>query len=161
MIIVTGGTGAMGSVLVRMLAEQKKKVRVVCLPNDPFAARIKNAAFDIRYADISNKVDIRNVCEGVQTVYHLAAIIISKDEKAFTAINVEGTRNIIAEAARSGVKHFIYVSSASVTYPAPTPYSLSKRAAEEIVENVRPRLHDSQADACVRRKRRPGIRHVS
>jgi NADH dehydrogenase len=135
MILVTGGTGAMGSVLVRMLARQQKKVRVLCVPGDPFTARIKDITADIRYADIANKVDIRNVCEGVKTVYHLAAIIISKDEKAFEKINVEGTRNIAEEAARAGVGHFIYVSSASVTYPAPTPYSLSKRRAEDIVRN--------------------------
>jgi NADH dehydrogenase len=135
MILVTGGTGAMGSVLVRRLAQQQKKVRVLCMPGDPFAARVKDLAADIRYADIANKIDIRNVCEGVKTVYHLAAIIISKDEKAFEKINVEGTRNIVEEAASVGVGHFIYVSSASVTYPAPTPYSLSKRRAEEIVKN--------------------------
>jgi nucleoside-diphosphate-sugar epimerase len=135
MILVTGGTGAMGSVLVRMLSQQKIKVRVLCMPGDPFAGRVKDIAADIRYADIANKMDIRNVCEGVKTVYHLAAIIISKDEKAFEKINVEGTRNIIEEAVRAGVGHFIYVSSASVTYPAPTPYSLSKRRAEEIVKN--------------------------
>jgi nucleoside-diphosphate-sugar epimerase len=135
MILVTGGTGAMGSVLVRMLAQQRKKVRVLCMPNDPFTARVKDIAADIRYADIANKVDIRNVCEGVKTVYHLAAIIISKDEKAFEKTNVEGTRNIVEEAARAGVGHFIHVSSASVTYPAPTPYSLSKRKAEDIVRN--------------------------
>ena len=134
MILVTGGTGAMGSVLVRMLAQQQNKVRVLCMLDDPFTARVKEIAADIRYADIANKVDIRNVCDGVQTVYHLAAIIISKDEKAFENINVEGTRNITEEAARAGVGHFIYVSSASVTYPAPTPYSLSKRKAEEIVK---------------------------
>ena len=135
MILVTGGTGVMGSVLVRMLAQQQNKVRVLCMPGDPFAARVKNMAADIRYADIANKIDILNVCEGVKTVYHLAAIIISKDEKAFENINAEGTRNITEEAARAGVGHFIYVSSASVTYPAPTPYSLSKRRAEDIVKN--------------------------
>jgi NADH dehydrogenase len=134
-ILVTGGTGAMGSVLVRMLAQQQIKVRVLCMPGDPFAVRVKDIAADIRYADISNKVDIRNVCEDVKIVYHLAAVIISNNETVFDKINVEGTRNIVEEAAGAGVGHFIYVSSASVTYPAPTPYSLSKRRAEDIVRS--------------------------
>jgi nucleoside-diphosphate-sugar epimerase len=135
MILVTGGTGAMGSVLVRMLAQQRKKVRVLCMPGDPFAARVKDFTVDIRYADIANKVDIKNVCEGVDTVFHLAAVIIAKDEAVFEKINVEGARNIVEESSRAGVGHFIHVSSASVTYPAPTPYSLSKRKAEDIVKN--------------------------
>jgi nucleoside-diphosphate-sugar epimerase len=135
MILVTGGTGAMGSVLVRMLHDRGEKIRVLCAPGDPFVSRVKNLTADIRYADITNSVDIRNVCKDVETVYHLAAIIISKDDNAFTAINVEGTRNIIDEAKQANIRHFIYVSSASVVYPAPTPYSRSKRAAEEVVKS--------------------------
>jgi NADH dehydrogenase len=67
-------------------------------------------------------------------VYHLAAVIVSKDESAFTRINVQGTQNIVDQAVKSKVAHLIYVSSASVVYPRPTPYSLSKRGAEEIVK---------------------------
>jgi nucleoside-diphosphate-sugar epimerase len=133
MILVTGGTGAMGSVLVRELSKRGKKVRVLCMPGDPFVSRVQDVAADIRYADISNRVDIRNVCEGVDTVYHLAAVILSKNEGAFTKINVEGTKNIVEEALAAHVRHFIYVSSASVLYPKPTPYSLSKQKAEDIV----------------------------
>ncbi|HUI90958.1 MAG TPA: NAD-dependent epimerase/dehydratase family protein [Chitinivibrionales bacterium] len=135
MILVTGGTGAMGSVLVRMLAHQGKKVRVLCMPGDPFVARVKDTAADIRHADIADRAGLAAVCDGVDTVLHLAAVIISRDEAVFQKINVEGTRNIVDEAVKAKVGHFIYVSSASVTYPAPTPYSLSKRAAEEIVKN--------------------------
>lgn len=135
MILVTGGTGAMGSVLVRELAKRGKKVRALCMPGDPFVGRVKNIAADIRYADISNKVDIRNVCEGVKTVFHCAAVIISKNEASFEKININGTRNIVEEAMQAHAGHFIYISSASVLYPKPTPYSLSKRRAEEIVLN--------------------------
>jgi NADH dehydrogenase len=134
MILVTGGTGAMGSVLVQMLAKRNERVRVVCMPHDPYVSRVKDYAADIRYADVSRKQECAGVCDGVSTVLHLAAIILSKDESAFRKINTEGTRNIVDEAKRAKIRHFVYVSSASVTYPRPTPYSLSKRAAEEIVK---------------------------
>jgi nucleoside-diphosphate-sugar epimerase len=133
MILVTGGTGAMGSVLVRQLARRGHQVRVVCMPHDPFVSRVKDCAADIRYADVGDRNACQGICDGMATVYHLAAIIVSKDESAFARINVEGTRNIVEQAARAKVGHFVYVSSASVVYPHPTPYSLSKRAAEEIV----------------------------
>jgi nucleoside-diphosphate-sugar epimerase len=135
MILVTGGTGVMGSVLVRELARQGKCVRVVCMPGDPYVARVMDCTADIRFADISRAEELQGVCEGIDTVYHLAAVIISRDEAVFQAINVGGTRTVVAQAVEAGVRHFIYVSSASVTYPHPTPYSLSKRAAEEIVRN--------------------------
>jgi nucleoside-diphosphate-sugar epimerase len=133
MILVTGGTGAMGSMLVRELAKRNHRVRIVCLPHDPFVSRVKDCAADIRYADVSKKQDCIGMCDGVSAVYHLAAIIISKDESAFAKINVEGTQNIVEQAVKSNVSQFVYISSASVVYPHPTPYSLSKRSAEDIV----------------------------
>jgi NADH dehydrogenase len=133
MILVTGGTGAMGSVLVQMLAKRNERVRVVCMPHDRYVSRVRDYAADIRYVDVSRKQDCVGVCDGVSTVLHLAAIILSKDESAFRKINVQGTHNIIDEAKRANIRHFVYVSSASVAYPRPTPYSLSKREAENIV----------------------------
>jgi nucleoside-diphosphate-sugar epimerase len=133
MILITGASGAMGSVLVRKLVRDGFPVRACILPNDPFQGRITECCKDIRYGDIAKKTSIAGICNGITTVYHLAAIILSPDERDFERINVEGTRNLIEEAKNAGVEHFIYVSSASVVYPQPTPYSLSKRKAEEIV----------------------------
>jgi Nucleoside-diphosphate-sugar epimerases len=134
MILVTGGSGAMGSVLVRELHKRGELVRVCVAPGDPFVSRISDVVADLCYADITKKVGLAGICKGIKTVYHLAAVIVSNDESVFDRVNAEGTRNIVEEAHWAGVQHFIYVSSASVTYPAPTPYSLSKRKAEEIVK---------------------------
>jgi Nucleoside-diphosphate-sugar epimerases len=135
MILVTGGSGAMGSVLVRELHKRGELVRVCVAPGDPFVSRISDCVADICYADITKKVGLSGICKGIKTVYHLAAIIVSSDDREFDRVNAEGTRNIVEEAHWAGVQHFIYVSSASVVYPAPTPYSLSKRKAEEIVKH--------------------------
>jgi NADH dehydrogenase len=134
MILVTGGTGAMGSVLVRMLHQRGDSVRVLCMPGDPFVSRVKDYAADIRCADIANREQCKGVCDGVAAVMHLAAVIVSNNETAFRRVNVEGTRTIIEEAKKARVGQFIYVSSASVVYPRPTPYSLSKQEAEDIVK---------------------------
>ena len=152
MVLVTGGAGVMGSVLVRRLSQAGKKVRVFTLPGDPHVSRINDYASDIRFGDICRRTDVEGLCDGVTTVYHLAAIIIAFDDSLYRRINVDGTQHVVDEAKRAGVKHFIYVSSASVTYPRPTPYSLSKRACENIVKNagvpftiVRPTLvYDTQ-----------------
>lgn len=132
-ILVTGGTGAMGSVLVKHLVEKKFKVRVLTLPKDPLVSRLDGMPVEIRYGDISSRNDITGICEGIEIVLHLAAIIISKDPRAYERINVEGTRNLIAEAKVSQVKHFVHISSASVVYPKSTPYSESKKTAEKHV----------------------------
>ncbi len=133
MILVTGGTGAMGSVLVRMLHDRGEKVRVLCMPDDPFVSRVEGCAADIRFADIACKGQCKGTCDGVSAVLHLAAVIVSKNEAAFRKINVEGTRNVIEEAVQARVDQFVYVSSASVVYPNQTAYSRSKSEAERIV----------------------------
>jgi nucleoside-diphosphate-sugar epimerase len=134
MVLVTGASGAMGSVLVRMLHEKGEKIRACVLPDDPCVHRIADICYDIRYADLSDKSGIKDVCKDIKTVYHLAAVIISPDDSIFDRVNVIGTRYMAEDAVACGVAHFIYVSSASVVYPEPTPYSLSKRNAEEIVK---------------------------
>jgi len=73
----------------------------------------------------------------VDTVYHMAAVIISHDPEIFVRVNLEGTANMVAAAAAAKVRHFIYCSSASVTYPRLTPYAESKKQAEDIVRNAR------------------------
>ncbi|MBD3345929.1 MAG: NAD-dependent epimerase/dehydratase family protein [Chitinivibrionales bacterium] len=133
MILITGGTGVMGSVLVKKLAASGKKCRVLTLPDDPFVSRLEGYEVDIRYGDITKPETLKNLCDGITTVYHLAAIIIAWDESLFEKINVKGTENILRESQKSGVEHFVYISSASIIYPKPTTYSLSKRRCEEIV----------------------------
>lgn len=133
MILITGGTGIMGSSLVRKLAAQHCKIRVFTLPNDPHVARISKYTDDIVYGDIANPDDVLNVCQDIHTVYHLAAIIITDNPSRYEKINVGGTQNLITAAIKHKVKHFIHISSASVTYPKVTPYSLSKKNGEHLV----------------------------
>ncbi len=133
MILVTGGTGVMGGVLVRRLHEAGHAIRVFTLPDDRLISRIEKYAEDIRYGDISKESDVTGICTDCDTIYHCAAIIVTNDESLFSTINVAGTHNLIEDAKREKVNHFIYISSASVVYQKPTPYSLSKRKCEEIV----------------------------
>lgn len=133
MVLITGAAGVVGRVLVEKLYHQGKKIRALVLPDDPCLHYIQPYVSDIVYADIRDHSRMHEICKNVRTVYHLAAVIIAKDPHDFTTINVQGTRNIINSAQKDGVSHFIYVSSASVTYPKPTPYSLSKRKCESMV----------------------------
>lgn len=135
MILVTGGTGAMGRVLARKLLDKGKAVRVLTLPGDPQAPAVTAMGARVVFGDVSDAAGIAGVCDGVETVYHLAAVIIAFNDGQYRRINVEGTRNTVAEARKGGVSHFIHVSSASVTYEKSTAYSRSKTEAETIVRN--------------------------
>lgn len=132
-ILVSGGTGVMGSRLVKGLVEAGHKTRILTLPDDPFVSRLKDVDCEVVYGDISEKDSLKEIFNNIDVVYHLAAIIIAHDHSLFRKINTNGTKNMVEGAASAGVKHFIYISSASVVYPNATSYSLSKIECERIV----------------------------
>lgn len=133
MILVTGGLGVMGTTLVKGLVDRGFKVRVLDA-SDRFRSRLDGYDVDIRIGDITKPESLPEAMEGVDTVYHLAAVLIPRDKNLFDKINVAGTSNMIAASIAVGVKHFILVSSASVTYPHTTLYSLSKRDTEHLIK---------------------------
>lgn len=131
--LVTGAAGVMGARLVRGLVAAGWRVRALVLPGDPLRARLEGVASEIVEGDVAEPGSLRGTCAGVDTVYHLAAVIIAHDDAVFARVNRDGTAHVVAEARAAGVRHFIYVSSASVTYPALTAYGRSKLAAEALV----------------------------
>jgi nucleoside-diphosphate-sugar epimerase len=134
MILVSGGSGAMGSRLVRRLVEKGKKIRVLTLPNDPLVARLSGLNCEIFYGDISDASSLKGAFDGVETVYHLAAIIIAYDPSLFEKININGTRNMIQGSIAAGVKHFVLISSASVVYANTNEYARSKQVCESMIK---------------------------
>jgi nucleoside-diphosphate-sugar epimerase len=135
MILVTGGAGVLGSRLVKGLVSRGHKVRVLVLPDDPSAERLSDVACEIVYGDVAAAASLAGIFDGVKTVYHLAAIIISYESDTLWRINVGGTRNMVSGALGAGVEHFIYISSVSASFPQGSDYAQSKLQAEQIVKS--------------------------
>jgi nucleoside-diphosphate-sugar epimerase len=132
-VLITGAAGVMGTRLCERVRAAGWQVRALVLPGDELRSRVEALGCDVREGDVSRAESLAGLCEGVDTVYHLAAVIVSHDVSVFQRVNVQGTDNVVREASRAGVRHFVYVSSASVTYERRTPYAESKLAAEGIV----------------------------
>lgn len=135
--LVTGAGGVMGQRLVRGLVERGFRPRCLVLPGDPSGPELARIGAEIREGNLEDPASLAGLCDGVHTVYHLAAIIISHDPDVFRRVNLEGTERMVALARAANVRHFIYVSSASVTYPKRTPYAESKLQAEHAVTRER------------------------
>ncbi|HEX2871389.1 MAG TPA: NAD-dependent epimerase/dehydratase family protein [Polyangiaceae bacterium] len=132
--LVTGAAGVMGARLTARLRKAGWQVRALVLPGDPLRARVEALGCEVYEGDVSDAASLSGVCEGVELVYHLAAVIIAHDPTVFQRVNRDGTAHVLAEARRAGVAHFVYVSSASVVYPRRTRYAESKLEAERLVE---------------------------
>jgi len=134
LILITGGAGAVGLQLCNQLVKRGYRVRINALAQS-IAQVPRNTSVEIFPADISDSQAVRGICDGVSIVVHLAAIILAPRKSMYAKVNVEGTQNILQQAQSSGVQHFIYFSSASVTFPWKSAYAKSKLAAEKLVQS--------------------------
>lgn len=127
----------MGSRLVAGLAKAGNRLRVLALPGDPTVSRLDGLDCEIALADVTDSASLSGVFDGVKTVYHLASVIIAHDPGVFSKVNVGGVHNMVQHALSGGVDHFIYVSSAAVSFPDASDYARSKLEGERIVKSQR------------------------
>lgn len=119
MDLVTGGTGLLGSELIRQLLDAGHKVRATYNRTQPSFEHIN---LEWVKADLLDIVAIEQALENVSAVYHCAAIVSfsPKMRNALYMVNVEGTRNILDCSLASDVNKFVYVSSvAALGKPGP------------------------------------------
>ena len=114
--LVTGGAGYFGSILVRKLAADNVKVRVLDLnyPEnpEPFVEYIQG---DIRDFSVCMEATV-----DVDYIFHnIAQVPLANNSKEFNEVNIDGTRNICEAGIQNKIKHFIYTSSSAV-YGIPT-----------------------------------------
>jgi dihydroflavonol-4-reductase len=112
MNLVTGATGHIGNVLVRLLLERGEGVRAMIIPDeDP--TPLKDLDVEIVEADVLDYQSLLKAFDHMDVVYHLAGIIsILPGKQPFVqAVNVLGTRNVIQAAQSKRIRRLVYTSS--------------------------------------------------
>jgi nucleoside-diphosphate-sugar epimerase len=148
-VLVTGGAGFIGSNLVRGLLAGGDEVRV--LDNFSTGNRANLAeiidAIEIVEGELRSYERVHNATRGVEVVYHLGALgsvpRSVQDPLTSSAVNVEGTLNVLLAARDEGIRRVVFSSSSSVygsrtdlpvTEAMPSdpisPYGVAKLAAE-------------------------------
>jgi dihydroflavonol-4-reductase len=118
--LVTGGTGLVGSHVVRALVGRGDDVRVALRPS----SRMDNLA-DLNLelekvdCDVLDRRAVRRALRGVERVFHIAGTTsLRTPGEAVFRVNVQGTRTVLEEALRVGVERAVYTSSVAAVGPA-------------------------------------------
>ena len=151
-ILVTGGTGFLGQHLARALLADGHHVSIMGRSMEKAHTLIKVGAVPV-VADLREHERVMAACRGMEAVYHVGALSAPWGRSAdFQAINVGGTRAVIAGCRVHAVRRLLYVSSPSVVFdghdqidatenvPYPrrfaSPYSLTKKLGEDLVHDA-------------------------
>jgi len=126
MILVTGGTGFLGSALVKELVKRGKKVRVLCRRD------VEIPGVEVVLGDITDIESVKRAVKGCDVVFHLAASLdYFANQNELDKVNVEGSRNVMDACVEAGVKRVVYASSVAVE--GVTKYGRSKKRTEDVV----------------------------
>lgn len=154
MIFVTGATGFVGAALVAKLARDGAPTRA-CIRRD--SASIPPGVETAWIKDLTIDTDWLPALRGIDVVIHCASRVHVMDDRAsdplaeFRRTNVDGTLNLARQAAATGVRRFVFISSVKVNgeatqsgnsfseedVPAPSdPYGVSKMEAENGLRQI-------------------------
>lgn len=140
-ILVTGGTGHLGSAIVDGLTNDGHQVRILARRpgDDPRVEWVQ--------ADLGAGPDLAAAVAGVDVVVHAATNSPAARRGGFrpldfvrspTDVDIDGTRRLLAAAARAEVQHFVHVSIVGLEHMAAiNPYSRVKLEAEQLVQESR------------------------
>jgi nucleoside-diphosphate-sugar epimerase len=146
-VLVTGGAGFIGSNLAHALLERGDDVRVLDNFSTGNRANLEGLDVEIVEGELRSYERVHNAVRKSEIVYHLGALgsvpRSVQDPLTSSAVNVEGTLNVLLAARDEGVRRVVYSSSTSVygsTRQLPTteesapdpisPYAVAKLAAE-------------------------------
>ena len=146
-VLVTGGGGFIGSNLVRALLERGDEVRVLDNFSTGNRTNLEGLDIEVVEGELRSYERVHAAVRGVEVVFHLGALgsvpRSVQDPLTSSAVNVEGTLNVLLAARDEGIRRVVYSSSSSVygtrrelpvaesSPPDPiSPYGVAKLAAE-------------------------------
>lgn len=155
-VLVTGGCGFIGSHLVEALLGQRAQVSVLGKYNSRSDAGFLRGAghpgLTVRLGDVADPWFVQSMAQGVDTIFHLAALIGIPYSYAapsqYVETNIKGTLAVLEAARREGVRRVVHTST-SETYGTAqytpideahplvgqSPYSATKIAADKLAES--------------------------
>ncbi len=146
-VLVTGAGGFIGGHLAERLVREGAAVRALVRYNSTNTQGWLGNDVEVIAGDVRDHDGLRGAFDGVDTVFHLAALIgipySYHSPVAYTRVNTEGTINVLQAARDTGVRRVVHTSTSEVygtaryvpmdeAHPvqAQSPYAASKAAAD-------------------------------
>src|SRR3990170_4687563 len=124
-VLISGGTGVLGSEVARRLAQAGYTARVMSRR----AAPAEGAGTEWAQAQIETGEGLAEAAAGVDVIVHAASSPFRRTRE----VDVEGTRRLRDAAKAAGVAHFVYISIVGIDR-IPLPYYKHKLAVERLIE---------------------------
>ena len=135
-VLVTGGTGFVGTHLVNRLLQRGHEVAV--LARDPRKTRNRyNRPVETVRGDVLDPESLDAAAAGRDAVVHLVGIIHEKGGQTFDRMHRQAAENMLAAAERSGVRRFVHMSAMGSSEDSPSEYGRTKAAGEKAVRASR------------------------
>jgi len=149
MDLVTGSTGFIGNVLIRQLLKRSRKVRAFLRSSSDISI-LGDLDIEKVTGNILDTGSMVKTFKGVDTVYHLAAMItiLSGENRLLREINLEGTRNVLKACLKAGVGKLVYTSSIHALKEPPEGITINENMPYD-PENLRGEYDRSKAQASI------------
>lgn len=123
-ILITGGSGFIGSHIVEHYQDKAEEIRVLDNLRTGYRHNLDGLKHTFIDGSITDRELVKKAVEGVDYIFHLAALVSVPESMAKPGecvdINVHGLLNVLEEASAAGVKKLVFASSAAIYGDNPT-----------------------------------------
>ena len=131
-VLVTGGTGFVGTYVVNRLLHRGHAVAV--LARDPEKTRNRySGPVETVIGDVREPGSLAPAASGRDAIVHLVGIIHERGPQTFDRMHREATDNVVSAARAAGVRRYLHMSAMGSAEDSPSEYGRSKAAGERIV----------------------------
>lgn len=140
-VTVFGASGFLGRHVVRALCRDGWRVRAAM--RRPHLAGDLKLSGDVGQvqtfqANVRNRESITRALDGASAVINLVALLYERGAQTFSAVQLEGSKNIAELAAEAGISRFVQVSAIGASKDSASKYARAKAQAEEAVRAAIP-----------------------
>lgn len=118
-VFLTGGTGFVGSYVLRELSARGHRVRALVRSRNKLDG-LEEYIDRVVWGDLDNEAALAEGVAGADAVIHVAGLLAASKAKAFYRVNAEGTQKVLRAASRvaQGLERFVYISSIAAAGPS-------------------------------------------